>query len=206
METAGVCHRRTSPAVDEDGWNSGEDRSRASPTTRLRAGDQQVLAEIVDHDWNRCIVYAMGLLDRPDSGDVAEELVQEAFVRLWVHRNRWKPNTPPRLLLLRILRNLILNEARRVDVRRKFQQRVKAAESRSNPTPDDILDGKQVRDQVRQAVRALPSRRREIFLLVRQHGLTYSEVAETMGISRQTVANQMSAALQALRDALEPFL
>lgn len=206
METAGAHRRCSSPAIDEDGWSLGEDRSRPTPTTRLRAGDHQVLSEIVDHDWNRCIVYAMRLLDRPDSGDLAEELVQEAFVRLWLHRNRWKPNTPPRLLLLRILRNLILNEARRVDVRRRFLQRVKAAERRSNPTPDDILDGKQVREQVRQAVRALPPRRREIFLLVRQHGLTYSEVAETMGISRQTVANQMSAALHALRNALEPFL
>jgi RNA polymerase sigma-70 factor, ECF subfamily len=56
------------------------------------------------------------------------------------------------------------------------------------------------------AVSHLPPRRQEIFVLARAHGLSHQEIAEVMKISPQTVANQMSAALADLRQALGPLL
>jgi len=58
------------------------------------------------------------------------------------------------------------------------------------------------RAAIERAIAQLPARRREIFLLVRVHGLPYREVAELLEISPQTVANQMSAALAQLRQLL----
>lgn len=206
MATAHRSVRSTSLHVDEGAREVGGGRSGLTPLTRLRAGDPEALAEILDRYWNGCVLYARNLLDRRDEGDIAEDLVQEAFIRLWQHRSRWKPDSSPRYILLRILRNLILNEARHLSVMRRWSEQVEATQRRPNPTPDEVFALEQVRARVRQAVAALPPRRREIFLLVRQQGLAYSEVARILGISRQTVANQMSAALQALRDAIEPFL
>ena len=57
-----------------------------------------------------------------------------------------------------------------------------------------------------QAIRDLPPRRREIFTLIRERGFSYAEIAEIMQISRQTVANHMSLALNDLRVLLRPFL
>jgi RNA polymerase sigma-70 factor (ECF subfamily) len=54
------------------------------------------------------------------------------------------------------------------------------------------------------AVTRLPERRREVFRLVREEGLSYQEIAEIMGLSTQTVANHMSLAMADLRAALKP--
>ena len=56
------------------------------------------------------------------------------------------------------------------------------------------------------AVARLPDRRREVFRLVREEGLSYKDVAELMELSSQTVANHMGLAMADLRTALKPFL
>ena len=66
----------------------------------------------------------------------------------------------------------------------------------------ELVEQAEERAAVERAIAALPPRRREIFILVRVHGLSYGEVAEILQISPQTVANQMSAALTTLRRLL----
>ena len=59
---------------------------------------------------------------------------------------------------------------------------------------------------VQKAVDALPDRRREVFVLVRTHQMTYREAGQVLGIAPQTVANQMTKAMQDLRTFLAPYL
>lgn len=59
---------------------------------------------------------------------------------------------------------------------------------------------------MREALAALPRRRREVFELVRFHGLSHAEVAEVLEISTQTVANHVSRALSELRANLDDVL
>ena len=68
------------------------------------------------------------------------------------------------------------------------------------------VEDRMIAEDIHHALAALPHRRREIFTLSRFHGLTYHEIAETLGISRQTVANQMSTALAELRTSLSRHL
>jgi len=70
----------------------------------------------------------------------------------------------------------------------------------------ELAEHGQLSDAVRSALADLPPRRREVFSLARFHGLSYAEIAETLDVSPQTVANQMSAALSTLRKQLAPFI
>ena len=73
-------------------------------------------------------------------------------------------------------------------------------------TPLQTLEEKELRAGLEAALRLLPERRKEVFMLARFQRLTYDEIAALMGISPQTVANQMSAALADLRRHLVAHL
>lgn len=164
---------------------------------RIRKGDQQALAALLREAWAPLVRY----LKRLSPGALAaEDAAQEAFVRLWEHRERWHGGTA-RGVLFRIGRNVARDAQRRADVRRRLGTEVRAHGARPR-TPAEELRAAQVEERVREALEALPARRREVFELVRLHGLSYRETAEALEISEQTVANHVSRALGELRRRL----
>src|SRR5207249_10676580 len=71
-------------------------------------------------------------------------------------------------------------------------------------TPADELEAADLQEAFEAALDRLPARRREVYRLVRFEGLHYWEAAEVLGLSPQTTANHLTAALQDLRRALAP--
>jgi hypothetical protein len=87
---------RTPPPVESD------DLALAA---RIALGDAQALSLLLERYWRPMVWFAA---DKLGSQDAAEDLVQEAFVRVWDHRSQLRPYTSPRAYLYRVLRNLIL--------------------------------------------------------------------------------------------------
>jgi RNA polymerase sigma-70 factor (ECF subfamily) len=171
---------------------------------RIREGDGEVLADLLELYWSPLVAYLSGLLTGRDE---AEDVAQEAFLRLWAHRSDWSPSGSVRLLLYRIGRNLALNERRRIRIRLRSHRKLSLAEdSRINPTPEDVLEGRELGKALEQALRSLPARRREVFELRQIHGLSVQDTADIMGLSPQTVKNQMGAAAADLRRLLRSIL
>ncbi len=168
----------------------------------LRRGDAGVLQDLVELHHGELVRYAASVLS---NWDAAEDVVQETFIRLWERREEWSGDASVRGLLFRITRNLALDELRRTERRRTLLE-TEPVEAPPTPTPSDTLHHTELLSAYRAALDDLPDRRREVFLLSRQHGLSYREIAESLSISPQTVANQLSAALASLRDSLERFL
>jgi len=170
---------------------------------RIQAGDPGALNEALAEFWEPLVRYAHSFLG---SSDAAEDAAQETFVRLWRHREEWSATESLRAYLYRIIRNHLMNERRAQRVRARWRDRVLRRPPRGPTTPMEITEHGELADAVRAAIEDLPPRRREVFILARFHGLSYGEVAETLDVSPQTVANQMSAALKTLRERLAPFL
>jgi RNA polymerase sigma-70 factor, ECF subfamily len=165
---------------------------------RLRSDDEAALGELLDRYWKTLVKYSLGFVGDLDS---AEDIVQEAFVRVWRGRASWAPTGSVRGYLYRIVRNLALQEGERRSVRQRYRQ-VSAA-IQGPPNPAEELDRKRRQQVLADAIEALSPRRREIVILARFHALSYAQIAEVMGISAQTVANQMSSALRELRKSLK---
>lgn len=170
---------------------------------RLAAGDAAALEGLIRQHRPAVISYAARMLE---GSDLAEDIAQETFVRLWERRGSWASADSLRPLLYRIARNLALNEKRRVRVRVHSTEKASRASVCRGPTPMEVVEEGELRTCVEAAINGLPVRRREVFVLARFHDLTFREIAEVMGISPQTVANQMSSALRDLQTALRPFL
>lgn len=169
----------------------------------LKAGREESLAGLMRLHWGGLLRFAVRMLEDRDR---AEDVVQEAFVRLWRRRKTWERSDSVRPVLYRIVRNQALNEQRRVRNFRDWAKRFPPSKRDPSPSPLQAAVAEDLRGLVREAVDALPERRREIFLLVRFHQMSYKEVGAALDISPQTVANQMTQAMKDLREVLEPHL
>ena len=177
--------------------------AEAESVRRLRNDEGEALGPILDLYWTILVRFADRILEDPDG---SEDVVQEAYVRVWDRRKHWERRDTLRPILFRTVRNLALNEKRRRDTFRRWAHTLRRPKRDPSPSPLQEAEGTDMRTLVQEAVDGLPDRRREIFLLVRFQQLSYRETADTLDIQPQVVANQMSRAMKDLRNALSPHI
>jgi RNA polymerase sigma-70 factor, ECF subfamily len=135
----------------------------------------------------------------------AEDLVQDVFLTLWRDRSRLDGASSPRAYLFRAVRNRALNQLRDSRARRRIDEQLAVPGELSVAPDTGAADVARIRAALNDAVAALPARARLIFELSRYHGLTYREIAASLGISVKTVETQMGRALRVLRERLERY-
>ena len=171
---------------------------------RMVAGDAGAFAILLDQYWRPLLLYCARIVG---SRENAEDITQEAFVRLWENREKWKPRSSPRALLYTIARNQALNQRKSAAARlRRLVHRADTSPRVHVPTPADRTEANAFRDALERAILQLPARQQEVVTLSRFDGLTRDEIAAVTGLSPQTVANYLVAALAALRTTLAPYL
>jgi RNA polymerase sigma-70 factor (ECF subfamily) len=166
----------------------------------LRAGDPDALRQLMDAYWAPLVGFAQRIL--AGAAD-PEDMVQTSFVRLWSRRKGLEEAGSLRSLLYTIVRNSSLDELRSRNRRQKAQEG--AIPPPSPRTPYEDVRGAELQRLAAAAVARLPERRREVFRLAREEGLSYQEIAEVLDLSPQTVANHMSLAMADLRTSLRPY-
>jgi len=146
-----------------------------------------------------------------DAG-LAEDLLQETFLRLVRHKAKYRPERPFRTYLFTVARNLFIDHYRS----KKAAPPAVSADLRlgdEGSTIGDLLvsreqdtvrrlEGTEAAEMVREAVQELPESQREVFLLVFFQELKYREVAEIMGVPVGTVKSRVNAAFTRLRGRL----
>ena len=184
--------------------NSGrpsEDERNRALMALVREGDRNALQTLLERFWEPLLLYAADVVGYRDD---AEDIVQETFLHVWRNRASWYPTGTVGAYLYRITRNLSLNAVRSRRTREKWSKLGSDDPFRNPPPPtaEEEFEMELLREEVEAAIATLPERRREIFILSRYHGLTHREIAGTLGISVQTVSNQMGTALSDLRRLL----
>jgi RNA polymerase sigma-70 factor (ECF subfamily) len=129
----------------------------------------------------------------------AEDVVQEAMLRVWTHAPRWEPLAAFRTWLTRIVVNLCLDRKRKapwVDL--------EAAGELADPAPNagDMALGHERDRLVDQAIAQLPDRQRTAIVLTYGDGMSNAEVAEVMGTTVSAVETLLVRGKQGLRRAL----
>lgn len=170
--------------------------------TRLRGGDHAAFDEIFRQWYEPAVRSATRILRDPG---VAEELSQEVFLELWRRRTSFPPDSSPGAYLLQSVRNRALNHLRHLQVQQRSVVQIEALTEPAEHADAQAQAG-ELEEAARRAIDALPPRTREVFLLSRERGLRYIEIAESLGISVKAVEANMSRALRQLREALAPWL
>lgn len=146
------------------------------------------------------------LLRRGCTREEAEDLIQEAFLRMQEYCERGGQVHQPEGFLVRTVLRLSLN-ARRDQHRELYADRDVEELTfiiDTNPTPDEVLARDQCLERMREALDGVSRRTRDIFLMHRLDGLSYSQIARHMGVSVSAIEKHIASALAALANVNEP--
>ena len=172
---------------------------------RIRDSDASALEAFFRAVHGPLVRYATRFV--PESS--AEDIVQDAFVRIWNGRERIDPSQSLKAFAYRTVRNLSLNRIRDGKTREALLEERYEVPVSATAAPDDELARSDLADRLREWIFELPDRQREALELSRFEGLTHEQVAEAMGVSPRTVNNHLVKALRVIRDrvrAYEPSL
>jgi len=143
------------------------------------------------------------LLRRGRTREEAEDLIQEAFIRMQEYCERGGQVRQPEGFLVRTVLRLALNARR--DEHRDLYADENVEELTlvvdTNPTPDEVLACEQCLERMRVALDAVSRRTRDVFFMHRLDGLSYAEIAQQMGLSISAIEKHMASALAALATA-----
>ena len=148
------------------------------------------------------VLYGFALRILGDRG-MAEELVQDTFVRLWRSASRFDPDRGTvRTFIYAIARNAA------VDLRRRAASRPLPATGHhvglgDVPAADEPFESLMLGFEVREAMKALSAKHRETLELAYDEDLTQRQIADRLGIPLGTVKTRAHHALRALRSELE---
>ncbi len=164
--------------------------------SQIAAGDTAALAVLVRRHQSVVLSNAYRLLGRWDQ---AEDVAQDAFVRVFRAASSYKPTAAFTTWLYRIVIHLCLDIQRKK--RRPSELPSELANGRA-PSPGQSLAQQETADIVRRAVAALPDRQKTAVILHRYTGLSHQEIAEVTGWSVSSVESCLVRAYAQLRRSL----
>lgn len=146
---------------------------------------------------------------------VAEELVQEIFLKIYRAAPTYEPRGRFTTYLYRVATNHCLNEVRRANYKEKFDSIEESQEQANrvsielkdqrNPSPDQLLHGKNMTHKLQEFIDELPKTQRAALLLNRLEDLSYTEIADILETSVSAVKSLLHRAKITLRQRLEDW-
>jgi len=169
---------------------------------QARAGGESAFAALVRRYEQPLYGYARRLLG---SGEDAEDVFQETFLRVHLHLDRFDTGRLFRPWLYQIATNLC-RDRQRLRWRRKTVSldAVRVERPDGAAGPEDIAVARERMARLEAAVAQLPLKQRSVFLMARYEGLPYEEIAQALEIPVGTVKSRMNTAVKYLTEQMKP--
>lgn len=163
---------------------------------KMVQGDADAFGEIYAFYQRRIRTYAYRLTK---VGTTADEMTQDVFVQLWEKRAHIEPSLPLEPYLRKITQNLIFNFFRQASRDRALLEKVQLhLLAQHRVAPESLLE-QELEQLYQAAIQKLPAQKKTIYTLSRTEELSYEEIAERLHLSRHTVRNHMTEAIQFIR-------
>lgn len=163
--------------------------------------DQHAFRILFKHYYTTLFQFAVSIVK---VREVAEEIVEDVFIKVWNKRKNLTKIANLRLYLYVSVKNHCLNHVTRRGITTEIdpdQLDVVCAEL--VPNPEDLLLASELLQRVNKSIHELPPKCRIVYKLVKENGLTYKEVGEILNISPRTVENHIAAAIKKLASVLD---
>ena len=166
---------------------------------RVQRDEAKAFEELYDIFYPRVMGFALNFLK---CNELAEEIVHDAFMKIWEIRMKLNPQLSLDGLIFKITKNLMLNSLRLKVDQPLFFESIKDSDLVANET-DNQLQKQEVEMRLSYAINGLPQKRKEIFVLSKVDGFSNKEIAYKLKISTNTVAGQLRKAKKTLKDTIK---
>lgn len=182
---------------------------------RVKEDDALAFEMLIDRFQKKIVRFMSGWTRSPEQ---AEDLAQEVFLRVYKSRKNYMPTAKFATWLYRIAHNVASNHVRDSALRREYQLSKAENSSTAGMLIENIavapsgfqpvrkLDREERSQVVLMALEALGERQRTAILLSKFEGMSYQEIADTMGLTVQAVKSLLMRARVNLKNLLEPYI
>jgi RNA polymerase sigma-70 factor (family 1) len=170
--------------------------------SRLSAGDPDAFKKIFELHWDQIHAVGLKILKSPE---LAKDLAQDTFMKIWYNREQLKDVHNFRAYLNVISRNLAIDLLRKKVFTVNNEDYLVAYFSEEAVSPTEDAEYKELKLLLHEAVNHLPPQMQEVFRLSRLEGLSHSEIAARMNIARVTSKSYMVRALASVRKHLSQY-
>ena len=183
---------------------TGKDNISHELLIRLKNGDMLAFDQVYELYSHKLFSFVLRILK--DEAE-ADDVVQEVFVKIWESREKLDDYKLLNSYIFTIAYNNSIDLIRKKINNSKYLEHLRmSATINFIPAIVSQIEFNELNIEVEKLVANLPERQKQVYLLHREEGLTYPEIAERLGISKNTVENHMVKALKYLRLNLDNTL
>ena len=184
--------------------NPGKSNLTFELLTRLKNGDILAFDRVYELYSHKLFSFVFKILKNEAEAD---DIVQEVFVKIWESRHKLEDYRLLNSYIFTIAYNNSIDLIRKKINNTKYLEHLKnSATINFSPTIISQIEFNELNNQAEKLIANLPERQKQVYLLHREAGLTYPEIAEKLGISKNTVENHMVKALKYLRQNMDNSL
>jgi RNA polymerase sigma-70 factor (ECF subfamily) len=163
---------------------------------RIAGGDEAAFRQLF-HSYNKVLQPFVFKLTR--SQDAAEEVLQEVFLKIWLHREKLTGVENPKAYIVRIVSNECLDYLQASAKNDRLVEALRRSPAPDYPCPEQSLSYRETERRIHDAIDQLPLARRQIYRMSREQYKRIPEIANELNLSNSTVKNQLVKALKSIR-------
>ncbi|HRP30379.1 MAG TPA: sigma-70 family RNA polymerase sigma factor [Agriterribacter sp.] len=134
--------------------------------------------------------------------DLADDLTQDVMIKIWSKYAYISKLTDIDNYILKIAKHHVIDQLKKLARDKDYQRKVWQNIQLSSNIPDDKLVWQDMHACLEKAVKRLPERQQEVFILNKHAGFTLHKIATTLGITVRTARNHLDRALKGVRNSL----
>ena len=180
-----------------------KDNKEVKIVSQLIDGEEKAVAWIVSNYRLRLLNFIQQSLPKEED---AESLVQEVFLIIWNKRKTLKKDASLDAFIFTVAKNLMIDHMRKLIRQRKYIEETITTSPNVDDSTVELLEYKEVEQQVFKYIEELPAKGKEIFMLNKIEGMSYKAIAQMLGISEHTVNAHMYNSTKFLKSSLKGLM
>ena len=170
--------------------------------SEVQQGNEKAFEALFDIYKDKIYAFSYKILK---SKDLADDIVIEVFAKIWKGREFIQPGLTFQAYLFKITKNHIVNFLNKASSDSKVQEQLLISVNYYRSSTEEEIIYNEYLTIAKQVINQMPKRRRQVFKLKTEQGMSYEQIASHLGVSKNTVKSHLTAATTHLRSVFNMY-